>query len=57
VTLTDVDGNVFTYVAVVREALPADASTEMLTGNYALTLFTSTFGGEQRIAVRFDLQS
>lgn len=52
-TLTDVDGNVFTYVAVVREALPADAST----GNYALTLFTSTFGGEQRIAVRFDLQS
>lgn len=55
VRFTDVDGNVFTYAVAVREALPADARSEMIGGSHALTLFTSTVGGEQRETVRCDL--
>lgn len=52
VRFTDVDGNVFVYVMVDIELLNADQVEEIRTGDWDLTLFTCTVGGQQRIAIR-----
>ncbi len=54
VIFTDVDGNVFKYKVVSVEILPPDASVEMKTSGYALSLFTCTLGGQTRVTVRCD---
>lgn len=52
VTFTDMDGNVFAYEVAELETLqPADVE-EMESGEWDLTLFTCTIGGQSRITVR-----
>lgn len=55
VRFTDVDGNRFSYQAVVREILEPTAIEEMESekdGEWDLTLFTCTIGGQSRVTVR-----
>jgi sortase A len=54
VYFTDMDGNVFTYeVAAVEQLEPTDVE-EMQSGDWALTIFTCTIGGQYRVTVRCD---
>lgn len=52
VTFTDVDGNVFEYRVVELEIINSDAVDEMKTGDWDLTMFTCTVGGQKRVTVR-----
>lgn len=52
VIFTDVDGNVFSFVSVITETLRPTDIEEMESGEWDLTLFTCTFGGQYRITVR-----
>ena len=52
VTFTDVTGNVFSYKVTEIEVVPATAVEEMTAGEGDLTLFTCTFDGKSRVAVR-----
>jgi len=47
-----VDGNVFAYKVVETETLSPFSIEEMTTGDWDLTLFTCTVGGQNRVAVR-----
>lgn len=52
VTLTDMEGNRFVYTVASLETLgPADIE-ELESGDWDLTLFTCTVGGQNRVAVR-----
>lgn len=51
-SFTDMDGNVFSYTVVELETLPPYAVEEMTSGDWELTLFTCTVGGQSRLAVR-----
>lgn len=50
---TDAYGQVFTYEVAVTETLEPWGVEEMTAGKYPLTLFTCTYGGANRVAVRF----
>ena len=52
VTFTDMDGNLFTYQVAELETLPPQATEEMENGDWDLTLFTRTVGGQSRVTVR-----
>lgn len=52
VFFTDTDGNVFSYRVVELETLPPTAVEDMKTGDWDLTLFTCTYGGQSRVTVR-----
>ena len=52
VTFTDMDGNVFRYEVAELETLSPFAIEEMTSGDWALTLFTCTVGGQSRVTVR-----
>lgn len=52
VTFTDVDGNVFVYEVAEIEILNPYAVEEMKSGDWDLTLFTCTYGGQERVVVR-----
>lgn len=52
VTFTDIEGNAFPYQVAEIETLPPTAVKEMKSGEWPLTLFTCTAGGQNRIAVR-----
>lgn len=52
VLFTDIDGNVFSYTVSELEQLAPTAIEEMQAGDWALTLFTCTLGGQYRVAVR-----
>ena len=52
VTFTDADGNEFFYSVCDAEILPPDAVEAMVNGDWGLTLFTCTVGGQNRLAVR-----
>ena len=52
VTFTDMDGNLFTYQVAELETLPPQAAEEMEKGDWDLTLFTCTVGGQSRVTVR-----
>ena len=52
VTFTDMDGNVFRYEVAELETLSPFAIEEMTGGDWALTLFTCTVGGQSRVTVR-----
>lgn len=54
VTFTDLDGNVFSYTMVERETLAPTSVEEMKSGDWDLTLFTCTVGGQYRVTVRFE---
>lgn len=51
VSFTDVNGTVTNYEVVLVTILMPDAK-EMASGEYPLTLFTCTYGGEKRVTVR-----
>ena len=52
VSFTDVDGNVFSYRVTDVETLDPYAVDEMTSGDWDLTLFTCTLGGQSRVTVR-----
>lgn len=52
VQFTDADGNVFSYTVSDFEQLRPDQVTDMISGDWDLTLFTCTVGGQLRLAVR-----
>ena len=52
VTFVDAAGNVFVYEVVISETLPPTAVEEMKGGDWDLTLFTCTYGGQYRVTVR-----
>ena len=55
-SFTDMDGNVFTYKMVERETLSPTDIEGMESGNWDLTLFTCTVGGQSRVTIRFELE-
>ena len=52
-TLTDMDGNVFTYEMAELEILQPTDIEGMDSGEWDLTLFTCTIGGSSRVTARF----
>lgn len=54
VVFTDVDGNVYNYEVAELETLQPAAVDEMKSGEWELTLFTCTIGGQTRVTVRCD---
>ena len=50
---TDMEDQVVTFQMVERETLEPDDEEAMTTGNWHLTLFTCTPGGQTRVTVRF----
>ena len=54
VVFTDVDGNVYNYEVAELETLQPAAVDEMKSGEWDLTLFTCTIGGQTRVTVRCD---
>lgn len=55
VTFTDMARNVFTYAVVTVETLQPTAVEDMTSGDYDLSLFTCTVGGNYRVTVRCDV--
>lgn len=54
ISFTDMDGNEFRYRVSAVEVLDATAVDEMCSGDWPLTLFTCTVGGQTRLAIRCD---
>ena len=54
VTFTDMDGDTVKYQVVALEVLVPTAVAEVTAGDYDLTLFTCTYGGENRVVVYCD---
>ena len=52
ITFTDMNGIVTSYEVAEITELPPTAIEEMESGEYPLTLFTCTYGGQTRITVR-----
>ena len=52
VGLTDVSGTVHYYEVVILETLPKNATKEMITSGFDLSLYTCTLGGGSRVTVR-----
>lgn len=52
VYFTDMEGAVFAYEVAELEVLGPAAVEEMTSNDYALTLFTCTYGGSSRVTVR-----
>lgn len=52
VIFTDVDGNIFNYTVSELEQLEPTDTRYMITGDWDLTLFTCTLGGQYRVTVR-----
>ena len=55
VTFTDIDGNVFRYEVSSRETIQPEDIEGMKSGDWDLTMFTCTYGGQQRVTVRCEL--
>ncbi len=54
IVLTDMDGNEFRYEVSAIETLQPTAIDDMTSGDYALTLFTCTLSGSERVTIRCD---
>lgn len=54
VVFTGMDGKVWTYEVAAMDILPADAVTEMISGEYDLTLFTCAPNRTHRVTIRCD---
>ena len=52
VLFTDVDGNAFHYTVAAMEVLDGTAVEEMEAGEWDLSLFTCTYGGQTRLTLR-----
>lgn len=51
----DMDGETTAYQVIARDVLNPDAVEEMTAGDYDLTLFTCTYGGQSRVTVYCDM--
>ena len=51
ITFTDMDGEVIVYEVVGKDILEPTAVEEMISGDFDLTLFTCTYGGEFRVTI------
>lgn len=54
IILTDMDGETVEYEVIALDVLQSTAVEEMTAGEYDLTLFTCTYGGQSRVTVRCD---
>ena len=54
VRFTDADGNVFSYAVSDFEQLHPSQTEDMLCGDWDLTLFTCTIGGQTRVTIRLE---
>lgn len=54
VTFTDMDAVTTTYTVIAIEVLQPRAVEDMTAGDFDLTLFTCTYGGQSRVTVRCD---
>ena len=52
VLFTDISGTVYCYEVVLLETLPGNATEEMITSGFDLSLYTCTSGGSNRVTVR-----
>ena len=52
VAFTDVNGMAHYYEVVLLETLPQNATKEMITSGFDLSLYTCTLGGSNRVTVR-----
>lgn len=52
VIFTDMAGNVFVYEVADMETLRPYEGSQLCNGLWDLTLYTCTFGGEQRMTIR-----
>jgi sortase A len=52
ILFTDISGTVYCYEVVLLETLPANATEEMITSGFDLSLYTCTPGGANRVTVR-----
>ena len=52
ILFTDVSGTVHCYEVVLLETLPGNATEEMITSGFDLSLYTCTPGGASRVTVR-----
>lgn len=52
VLFTDMDGNLFAFQVAELETLPPGEVDEMESGDWDLTMFTCTIGGQSRVTVR-----
>ncbi len=52
VIFTDMDGTTTMYEVVVTEILGPNATEDMIAGVYDFTMFTCTYGGQNRVTVR-----
>ena len=57
ILFTDISGTVYCYEVVLLETLPANATEEMITSGFDLSLYTCTPGGASRVTVRCNLIS
>jgi len=55
VNLTLLDGSTYHYQSIAYENLNPEQIDEMLMGDWDLTLFTCSYSGDKRIAIRCDL--
>ena len=54
VNFPDMEGTTVTYEVIALDILPPTAIEEMTAGEYDLTLFTCTYGGQSRVTLRCD---
>ena len=57
VRFTDVDGNRWNYTIAATEIIPGYDVEAMTSGDWDLTLFTCTYGGQERYTVRCTLDT
>ena len=55
VVFTDVSGTAHYYEVVILETLPKNATKEMITSGFDLSLYTCTPGGSNRVTVRCNI--
>ena len=56
ITFTDVSGNVYYYEVTLLETLAENATKEMITSGFDLSLYTCTPGGGSRVTVRCNMK-
>jgi sortase A len=54
VIFTDIEGNIFNFISTETETLAPTESEALKDGDWDITLFTCTFGGQYRIVIRCD---
>ena len=56
IIVTDLDGNVFSYLVADMEILQPNQTADLVGGGWPLTLYTCTVGGKTRVVIRCEKQ-